>query len=176
MKRLAVVSIALGLFTARPLLNQLMRDPTPALVLLFGGLLVLAVAWPVAGAPAPERATALIVLGIGVLAFVAGRALAGGHAPAPPTFRVLGLAALAAIAEEAFFRRLVFDVLTPGGAALSVVGSASLFAVAHVTVYGWWVLPLDLAAGLVLSWQRWASGRWSVPAVTHVIANVLVLL
>jgi hypothetical protein len=38
------------------------------------------------------------------------------------------------------------------------------------------VLPIDLAAGLVLSWQRWASGSWRVPAVTHVLANVLVVI
>lgn len=50
-----------------------------------------------------------------------------------------------------------------------------LFAVVHVTVYGAWVLPLDLAAGLVLSWQRWATGSWGVPAVTHVVANLLVV-
>jgi membrane protease YdiL (CAAX protease family) len=59
---------------------------------------------------------------------------------------------------------------------LAGLGSAALFAIAHVTVYGWWVLPLDLAAGLVLAWQRWASGSWAVPAVTHVVANLLVVI
>jgi membrane protease YdiL (CAAX protease family) len=83
---------------------------------------------------------------------------------------------LAAVAEEAFFRRFVYDALLPGGATLAVVGSALLFALAHVTVYGWWVLPIDLAAGFVLSWQRWATGSWKVPAVTHVLANLLVVL
>jgi hypothetical protein len=47
---------------------------------------------------------------------------------------------------------------------------------AHVTVYGWWVLPIDLGASLILSWQRWSSGTWTVPAATHVIANLLVVL
>jgi hypothetical protein len=28
-------------------------------------------------------------------------------------------------------------------------------------------------AGLLLSWQRFASGRWTVPAVTHAVANLL---
>ncbi len=45
-----------------------------------------------------------------------------------------------------------------------------------MTVWGWWVLPLDLAAGLILSWQRAATGRWAVPAATHVLANTLALL
>ncbi len=59
---------------------------------------------------------------------------------------------------------------------MAVVGTAAAFAVVHVTVWGWWVLPLDLAAGLLLSWQRAATGRWSVPAATHVLANSLALL
>jgi membrane protease YdiL (CAAX protease family) len=80
------------------------------------------------------------------------------------------------MAEEVFFRRFVYAVLRPGGAALAVGGSSVLFAAALVTVYGWWVLPLDLAAGLILSWQRWASGTWSIPAVTHVAANLLIAL
>jgi hypothetical protein len=28
----------------------------------------------------------------------------------------------------------------------------------------------------VLGWQRSASGTWTVPALTHVLANVLVVL
>ena len=43
-------------------------------------------------------------------------------------------------------------------------------------VAGPWVLPLDLAAGPVLGGQRWASGSWPVPALTHVVANLLVVL
>ena len=55
-------------------------------------------------------------------------------------------------------------------------GSALLFAAVHVTVYGLWVLPLDLAAGLLLGWQRQVTGSWAVPAVTHALANLLVVL
>jgi hypothetical protein len=35
------------------------------------------------------------------------------------------------------------------------------------------VLPVDLGAGLLLGWQRWATGTWTVPAVTHAAANAL---
>ncbi len=82
----------------------------------------------------------------------------------------------AAIAEELFFRRFVYAMLLPAGAARAIGGTTVLFAVAHVTVYGWWVLPVDLAAGLILGWQRWASGTWTVPAITHIAANLLVVL
>jgi len=116
------------------------------------------------------------VLGVGIAAFLLGRLVGGGHAPQPLALRVVALGTLAAIAEEVFFRHFVYDALLPSGAAAAVVGSALLFALVHVTVYGWWVLPIDVAAGLVLSWQRWATGSWKVPAVTHVLANLLVVL
>jgi len=77
---------------------------------------------------------------------------------------------------EAFFRRLGYGALAYPGPVLAGLGSAVLFASVHVTVYGAWVLPLDLAAGLVLSWQRWATGSWAVPAVTHAAVNLLVVL
>jgi membrane protease YdiL (CAAX protease family) len=60
--------------------------------------------------------------------------------------------------------------------AVAVVGSAVLFAVVHLSIYGPWSLPVDVAAGLLLSWQRLASGSWHVPAVTHALANVLVVI
>jgi len=51
-----------------------------------------------------------------------------------------------------------------------------LFAIVHVSVYGFAALPIDLAAGLLLSWQRDATGTWTVPAITHVIANALAVI
>ncbi|GAC1358677.1 MAG: hypothetical protein NVSMB4_17980 [Acidimicrobiales bacterium] len=119
---------------------------------------------------------AVVTLGVGIAAFAVGRVLTAGRAPAPLTFDVVALTSVAAIAEEAFFRRLVFGILRVEGAAAAVAGSAVLFAVVHASEYGWWVVPLDLAAGLILGWQRLATGRWWVPAVTHVIANVLVVI
>ena len=118
----------------------------------------------------------MTVLAVGVAAFALGRALGGGHAPHGPVAELLLLNSLAAVAEEAFFRRLVYGILAPASPVIAVAGSALLFAVVHVTVYGLWVLPLDLAAGLVLSWQRWAANSWQVPAVTHLLANLLVVL
>lgn len=116
------------------------------------------------------------VLAIGVAAFAVGRIVSAGRAPAPLSLDVVALTSAAAIAEEAFFRRLVFGILQVEGATVALAGSALLFAVVHASEYGWWVVPLDLAAGLILGWQRLASGRWWVPALTHVIANVLVVI
>ena len=70
------------------------------------------------------------------------------------------------------------SILTPSVAArrFAIAGSAVLFAVVHVSVYGFAALPIDLAAGLLLSWQRDATGTWTVPAITHVIANALAVI
>ncbi len=117
------------------------------------------------------------VLAVGAAGFTVGRAVV--DVPLGPSALVVAIAlnALAAVAEEAFFRRYLFGVLAAShGLTVAVVATAAAFALVHVTVWGWWVLPLDLAAGLVLSWQRAATGRWSVPAATHVLANTLALL
>lgn len=80
---------------------------------------------------------------------------------------------VAAVAEEIFFRRLVYGWLERWGTVLAIFGSAALFAAIHVPIYGLKVLPLDFAAGLIFGWQRRASGSWTAPAVTHVFANLL---
>ncbi|MDQ2826153.1 MAG: CPBP family intramembrane metalloprotease, partial [Actinomycetota bacterium] len=158
-------------------LSRATSHPTVALVIVFLVLGAVGIAWPLRRASAGS-VPVVVVLGVGVAAFALGRTLGGGHPPAPFGGRALALAlnSLAAVAEEAFFRRFAFGLLAEWSRAGAVVGTAVLFAVVHVTIYGAWVLPLDIAAGLVLGWQRWAGGRWSVPALTHVVANVLVMI
>jgi hypothetical protein len=166
------------LLVARPPLLGAGGDPVLKLVAVFAALLAVGGLWPFARRVEHHRVAG--VLALGVAAFALGRLLGGGdppfHAPASSLARLILLNSLAAVAEEAFFRRFAYALFLPAGTAVAVAGSAALFALVHVTVYGWWVLPLDLAAGLVLSWQRWASGSWRVPAATHVLANVLVVL
>lgn len=176
----AVLAVTAGCaaLVARPLF----LDSTADAVALFATLLAVGALWPTsrvryrvhpARAIAPET---WVVLAVGLAAFAMGRVIGGGHPPVPFAARFIVLNTLAAVAEEAFLRRLLYGALERHGAALAVAGSTVLFAIVHVTVYGWWVLPIDLAAGLVLSWQRWATGGWTVPALTHVAANVLVVL
>ena len=165
--------------TARPLLFAAAgADPATVVAALFLVLLAVGVLWPATAAPErPATVSALPALALGVGAFALGRLLlAGVPAAAPATVFVVALNTLAAVAEEAFFRRLVYGALLAGGPVLALVGSAVLFAAVHVTVYGAWVLPLDLAAGLVFGWQRQVTGSWTVPAVTHAVANLLVVL
>ena len=109
---------------------------------------------------------------LGVGAFALARVLHGGaHAAVDPS--ALVPPTVAAVAEEAFFRRLVYGWLARTGPAFAVAASAALFAVVHVPGYGWSALPVDVAAGLVFGWQRWATGGWAASCLTHVAANVL---
>jgi membrane protease YdiL (CAAX protease family) len=161
---------------ARPVLLEWARRPVVLLAVLFVGLLVVGVTARVPRDNAGASLAPTVVTAIGIAAFALGRALVPADAPAPATPLVIGMLVLAAVAEEAFFRRLVFGSLTRFGPAVQVLGSAWLFAIVHVTVYGWYALPLDLAAGLLLSWQRWASGSWGASATTHALANVMGVL
>jgi membrane protease YdiL (CAAX protease family) len=152
------------------------------------------------GSPRPAPLPAWVTLAAGLLAVVAAARMAG---PAPPLASgraalILGL--LAAVAEEALFRGALYTWIErsaavaavaagaagrrrSGGslgsalpAVLAVVLSAVAFALMHLPSYGPAALPVDLGAGLLLGWQRWASGHWTVPAATHAVANLLAVI
>jgi membrane protease YdiL (CAAX protease family) len=123
----------------------------------------------------PHLAPALALLwGFGAVVVAAN--LSGSPVPLPWSAAALPLSLLAAVAEEALFRRLAFARLEAFGAAVAIVGSAALFGLVHVPAYGLSALPVDLGAGLLFGWQRWASGTWTVPAATHAVANAIVVL
>ena len=117
-----------------------------------------------------------VALAVGLLGVALAAVAAGAPVPAPLGMPALFLGVLAAVAEEALFRRALYGWLERYGAAVAIAGSALLFALIHVPLYGTAALPVDLGAGLLLSWQRWASGSWSVPAATHVAANLLAVI
>jgi membrane protease YdiL (CAAX protease family) len=135
-------------------------------------------------APSPVRVSgatraAAPVWGVGaaaVLAAAVAGSLPGPALPIPGGVRVLALVVGAAVAEEAFFRRLLYGQLLRWGAPVAVIGSAVAFGIMHVPLHGVAALPVDLGAGALLSWQRWASGSWAAPAATHALANVLAVL
>jgi membrane protease YdiL (CAAX protease family) len=116
------------------------------------------------------------VLPIGFAAVALSACVAGTPVPLPWSTAALPLSMVAAVAEEALFRRLAYARLERFGAVAAVVGSALLFGVVHVPAYGLAALPVDVGAGLLFGWQRWASGTWTVPAATHAFANALVVL
>jgi membrane protease YdiL (CAAX protease family) len=169
-----VVGWGLAFLLVRPALGGLRF----AVLVLGAGYLVLGAAAVAVPRPAGGPAT-LGPLGWGApLALGLGAVVGAGMVAGPvPDRRVgvaaVGLALLAAVVEEALFRRLLYDRLERFGPALAVLGSAVVFALVHLPAYGLAAMPVDLGAGLLLSWQRYASGRWTVPAVTHAVANLL---
>jgi membrane protease YdiL (CAAX protease family) len=161
-------SVALGCVALAARSTSLLAlGPTVAV-----GVLGLAGAVKHRTAEQPSRARIATVTLIGVAAVVAVRAIS------PPLHAAYGAAGftaniIAAIAEEAFFRRFVYGWLADRSETLAIVGAAALFALIHVPTYGFGVLPIDFAAGLLLGWQRRESGTWMSSGITHIVANIV---
>ena len=132
---------------------------------LVGSLLV-----PVA--PGYPRLQPGLVLCIGAGAVGVALLVSGRPVAAPIGVWALPLTVLAAVSEEALFRRTMYATLERRGAIVAIGVTTFVFAAMHVPIYGVAVFPVDLGAGALLSWQRWASGSWAVPAATHAAANV----
>jgi membrane protease YdiL (CAAX protease family) len=114
-----------------------------------------------------------VTLGIGVAAVLAAGVVAGPFPDRRVGFAAGAITVMAGVAEEALFRRVLYDRLLRFGVVVAVGGTAVVFALVHLPAYGVAAMPVDLGAALLLSWQRYASSRWTVPAVTHAVANLL---
>jgi membrane protease YdiL (CAAX protease family) len=120
-----------------------------------------------------ERGRSILALGVGLVAVALVTVIVPRPVPLPFAPVALPLAVVAAIAEEALFRGVLFDGLRRRSDLVAVVGSAVVFAAIHVPLYGLAAFPLDLGAGLLFGWQRATAGSWHTPAITHVVSNVL---
>lgn len=176
----AAVPLGLALLLSRLWLTNQGWAGAWALIVVFGTLGALSLA---ASPGRREVGTAalptwgVVAAGVTAVALAAvASTLPGPALPVPGGPMVLLVVVGAAVAEEAFFRRLLYGRLQRWGAAVAVAGSAVAFGVMHVPLHGWAALPIDLGAGLFLSWQRWASGSWAAPAATHALANLVVVL
>jgi membrane protease YdiL (CAAX protease family) len=167
----AVVVGGIAFLLVRPALGGL---PSVGLVLAAGYLAMLGGA-VAAGGGRPTGAPLgwAVPLGVGIVGVVAAGVVGGPVGDRRVGAVGGGLAVLAGVAEEALFRRLLYDRLLRFGVVTAVVGSAVVFALVHLPAYGVAAMPVDLGAALLLSWQRYASGRWTVPAVSHAVANLL---
>lgn len=164
------------LLVARPWL-QASGASTLATTLVFAALGCIGIGARAPGAPARVDARRAVLVTAGGVATVALVALiVSGRPPVPIARQAVALDLLAAVLEEAFFRRLLYALLRPAGAPIAIGATAVVFALAHVTVYGWWVVPIDVAVALLFGWQREAAGTWWAPAITHLVANLCVVL
>jgi membrane protease YdiL (CAAX protease family) len=167
-----VLLAGVALLVARP------YAPAPGRVALFALSYALIAAASIAVPAGRDRAAIppAAALGLGIVAVVAAAVAAGPPVPWPAGAWALPLSTLAAVAEEALFRRAAFASLSRFGPVVAIGATAAVFALVHVPAYGVAALPVDVGAGLVFGWQRWASGTWIVPAATHAAANVLAVL
>jgi len=151
----------------------------PSATVLFAAIYVLIGAASLAvpmGSDGGRRLSPALALAVGVGAMVVATLVVGPRIPVRIGPEALALNSLAAVSEEAFFRRFLYGRLARFGAVAAVVATALLFALIHLPAYGVAAFWVDLGAGLLLSWQRWASGTWAVPAATHVAANLLAVM
>jgi len=99
-------------------------------------------------------------------------ALVIGIRPEPFALWV-AVTAIVAVGEEAILRGVLFDaVRSVAGPPVAVVGTSLAFALLHVPLYGWHVVPLDLAVGVWLAGLRLVSGGVAAPAVAHALADL----
>jgi len=179
-----LVAAGLGaVATMRLAATRIGLDPI-AVGAVFGlGLLSLVVASRVR-LPLGARPFAAAVLGAAlglalVIVTFAGAEIAGvsrvpGLGRADATFVPwAAVTIVVAFAEEAVLRGVLFDRLRrAGGPVTAIVATTALFALMHVPLYGWHVVPLDLAVGLALGGLRLATGGVIAPTVAHAVADL----
>jgi membrane protease YdiL (CAAX protease family) len=120
------------------------------------------------------------VVGVGLAALaVAGPAIGGTTSvpglgrPAAPFVPWALITIVVASAEEGVLRGALFDRIERiGGLPLAVAVTTLAFALMHVPLYGWHVVPLDLAVGLVLAGLRIGTRGLAAPAAAHVVADL----
>jgi membrane protease YdiL (CAAX protease family) len=170
----AVALAGLAVLVARPFVGTTPDGRVVLFASAYAAIAVAAIAVPAESERPPLRPP--LVLALGLMAIAVSALAAGAPVPAPWASAALPLSLLAAVAEEALFRRVLYSRLARFGVAVAIIGSAAMFAAVHAPSYGVAVLPVNLGAGLLFGWQRWASGSWVVPAATHAAANLWVVL
>lgn len=168
--------LAAGLLLVRPAVTASTSRPLPVLVLIYAAVLAASIAPRVRRGERLVAPWAVAGIGIGAMVVTFAARIGGVAPPLSASATSLTLMVLAAVSEEALFRRLLYGCVEALGAPAAIAATAAAFALLHLPLYGVASLPLDLGAGALLSWQRWASGSWTAPGITHVAANVLATL
>jgi len=113
----------------------------------------------------------LILIGIPELVGPSSRAVIGIRPD--PFLAWVAVTALVVTAEEALLRGALLSALdAAGGPAVAVAASSAAFALMHVPVYGWGVVPIDLAAGALLAGLRYLTGGTAAPTMAHLLADM----
>lgn len=150
---------------------------SPVAGVVFGTALVLLAL--VCGLPRPELTWRQFVWGAGLAAVLCAvplvRRLTEGGVAQPAGMLPVWAAVVSfvAVAEELLLRGALFARAKERyGSAAAVAVTSVAFALLHVPVYGWHVLPLDVAVGVCLGGVRLLAGSVTAPAVAHTLADL----
>lgn len=147
---------------------------------LAGGPLVAAVRAPGFG----RRAGIAVVVGGAFGLALVGLALLGATIRGSPVVPGLGrpdvpflvwaaITTVVAAAEEGILRGVLFDrIRVARGVVAAIALTTIAFALIHVPVYGWHVVPLDLAVGLGFAGLRLSTRSVLAPATAHAVADL----
>jgi membrane protease YdiL (CAAX protease family) len=175
---LPVVRLRIGLlltaFAVAVLARLVVAGPGPAQSpvggLVFAGLLLAVAAAARTRVPVTRRAVSHGAAGAVLLAVPVALLRLGLPLTNPAGLaRWLLVVAVVATAEEVFLRGTLYDAVPDK--TLAICLGACAFALLHVPLYGWHVVPLDLVVGLVLGELRRSSGTAAAPAIAHVGAD-----
>ena len=143
------------------------------------GIVLVAIASMAGWRPASPSVSSLLIGSIGGLVLVAIPRLAHPLMPAvigmrPEPFAAWVLVtAVVVTGEEALVRGALFAALERAAGPVAAVAVTSLaFALMHVPLYGWQVVPLDLGVGVWLGGLRLATGGVAAPAIAHGLADL----
>ena len=130
----AILAVAAGLtmLLLRPTFAASARPPALLILgTLYTAILMASLAVPMPSTrPKPLNRALVLIAGLAALGL--GTIAAGTPVPVPWGVWALPFSLLAAVAEEALFRRVAYGGLERCGPAVAVVGSALLFALVHV--------------------------------------------
>jgi membrane protease YdiL (CAAX protease family) len=80
---------------------------------------------------------------------------------------------LVAAGEELLLRGVLLDQIEAGGGFVTaVLVTSAAFALMHVPLYGWGVVPLDFGVGVWFVGVRLAGGGIAAPVIAHAIADI----
>jgi membrane protease YdiL (CAAX protease family) len=117
----------------------------------------------------------LVLVAIAVIGPAIGGVLTapGLGRPAAPFVPWALVTLLVAAAEEGVLRGALLDRLEHvAGLAPAIALTTLAFALIHVPLYGWHVVPLDLAVGLVLAGLRISTRGLAAPIAAHAVADL----
>jgi hypothetical protein len=100
-------------------------------------------------------------------------ALSGIVAPTDGYPRWAFFVVIVAVAEEALLRGSMFRAIEQRSGVVAAIAVTSVaFGLLHAPVYGWGVVPLDIAVGVWLGTLRAVTGTVAAPAIAHAVADL----